>query len=134
VIDVGSSLRAVMEVGRDWSADRALEIARSIATDAGGDVDWDDEAGEEWVRVVRANRPIAVLLCARPLAFAVEEVADALRRACVDLEVIVVPAMDEPILTSDHDVLAALFGDRVLDSEAFAAESFSVEELWFATV
>ncbi|WP_433200402.1 hypothetical protein ACQP00_28715 [Dactylosporangium sp. CS-047395] len=95
-------------------------------------IDWDEGAGESWVRLIVDNAVVAYVSIVLPLVILER---DATRFSEPDSKVkkIVVEAMASRELSSAKEVLVATFGDSPrLDT--FNAEQFSADELWYATV
>lgn len=134
VIDVTSQLIAAM-IGRDdWSHGRVLGNARAISVRAMGYIDWDQDAGEEWIRIIVGARVCTFISTAVPLGFLSEASRGSLDVSACHFKIITVPDMNASVLACAPDVLRAAFGESAVDSPALDADCFSAEQLWFATV
>jgi hypothetical protein len=102
---------------------------------AGGRVDWDSEAGEEWGRILVGGEVVALLWFRGAFAFLGLSHADALSRVLEDYPVQweLVDDWDEARYRVDGMSLARLSGrDQI--SEAIYPAGFSANDLWWATV
>lgn len=134
MIDVTSQL-AVAVINRvGWSPERALDSARTISSQVRGDLDWDQDAGEEWVRVLLGVRVVALVSIVIPFGFILKASNANADFSASSLELVSVPDMDAPVLTCTPDALVAALGERTVSSPAVDVDGFSAEELWFATV
>lgn len=113
-----------------WNSGSALEVAEGLSRTLGAAVDWDGEAGEEWVRVLGGDRVEALLSTRIPLGIRVggpggdHPAAD----RCVWVEV---PSWDVPCLTVSDVVLRDVFGSVRTE---MLMSPFSVHDLWYATL
>jgi len=138
VIDVTANVASFSAGQAGWRRSQGAELAREAARGLGGELDWDEDAGEDWARVLTGGKVAALISLIGPLAVVIgtgarwqPPEADADAGAVV---VIKVPGLDAAVLRCDPGVLRAAFGDRVVDNPALDADAFSVSDLWFATV
>jgi hypothetical protein len=118
----------------NWSTDQMLATLRAISRVVDGStVDFDDEAGEEWGRVLR-NEPVVVLWTKGAFGFVdarYEAVLQLLRKQ--DVMPVPVVSWDQRMYSVDRASVRELFGRESL-SEAVNLAQLSANELWWATV
>lgn len=131
MINIDSDLAHATTVASDWSREAAHATASTLAISASARIDWDDGAGEQWLRILKAHRVIALVSVQVPLVIAEgpRRTADAPERVVV----IHVSDFDEPEIAASKETLASAFGSserfHILDTVGF-----SVNDLWYATV
>ncbi|WP_020392518.1 hypothetical protein [Kribbella catacumbae] len=133
MIDITEPLARLAGEGAPiWTSDVASVLAAKLARSVDGALDWDEDAGEEWLSVLTDGIRVAALSARLRLVLTIEGVPLE-SVAGQDVIAIVVPSFDDPILRSDLSALANAFGGeqmfRTLDTEKFSAN-----DLWFATV
>ncbi len=134
MIDVTSQL-VVSELRRvDWSPDRALDGARAVSARVRGYTDWDEDAGEGWIRILVGTEVLALVSVAVPIGFIREKSNEGLDLSMSGLDLIAVPHIDARVLTCTRDAIAEAFGESAASCLALDVRGFSAEELWFATV
>jgi hypothetical protein len=134
VIDLTSQIIAFVAALPSWSVEDSQRILEALSRGLELPVDWDEDAGEAWGRLVAANGIAALVSMAGPLVLVVNDLADEAAQSVGNAVAIVsVVAMDEPVFTCDATIMAAAFGKRV-GAPTLDAAGFSIEELWFATV
>ena len=154
MIDITATMESFIAGKAGWRRQRGAELARATARQLGGELDWDEDAGEDWARVLTGGKVAVLVSLTGPLAIVigdrtgwsgpeasknsgigeaagVDEVAGAGAGAVVVIEV---PELDATVLRCDPGVLRAAFGDRVVDNPALDADAFSAGDLWFCTV
>ena len=73
MIDIDDTLQLALDAASSWTSAAALNLARAIGED--GAIDWDDGAGESWIRVIdRDGRVVAFVSVDLPFVM-VEEAA-----------------------------------------------------------
>ena len=137
MIDVTAKMKSFIAAKAGWRPEQGKELAQVLARQFGDGLDWDEDAGEDWARVLEGEK-VTVLVCMTgPMAIVI---GDAASRVFVDtgdadaLVVIYVPEFDAVVLHCDAIVLRDAFGDRVWDNPALDTDAFSASELWFCTV
>jgi hypothetical protein len=131
-MNIDSSLLVAHEAAARWTAAAATDVARDLGGRRDAVIDWDEGAGESWVRIVAGRTVVAYVSTVLPLAI-IER--DAMLDGEPDSRIqwIVVAAMANPELSSNRAALEAAFGDSSrLDT--LNAERFSADDLWYATV
>ena len=69
MISIDESLRRAASAAAVWSPAAAREVAATLARSLGAKVDWDEGAGEEWLRVIDGPRFVALISVALPFVF-----------------------------------------------------------------
>jgi hypothetical protein len=69
-----------------------------------------------------------------PLLIVLARIAAEVADITTEWPTIVVPALDDEILSCDPQVLRTAFGDQVTHETLVNAERFSASDLWYATV
>ncbi len=98
----------------------------------GTETDWDEGAGEEWVRLLKNKELVAVVHQKMPLAFIRAESAS-LASTNTMLSVVSVPSFSRPVLNASFEALRKAFPNDVF-SEEFDGHGFSVGDLYWETV
>jgi predicted nucleic acid-binding protein len=115
-----------------WSSEAARDTATTLAHSSGGEVDWDEGAGEEWLRIIDGTRLIALVSTVLPLIFALRNKSES-EGFSEDVVVVPVDDFDAVQLSCSLAILSEAFGAserlRVLDPKRFSAN-----DLWYATV
>ncbi|KAB8189126.1 hypothetical protein FH608_040460 [Nonomuraea phyllanthi] len=127
--DIGDQVLSAVSKAAAWGPGAALSTAALLAPS--GSVDWDERAGESWVRALDDDEVTALVSIRLPLLLATP---DRLAGAALPAEVVAVAVgdLDEPALSCPETALAAAFGEAAvarLDSDAFSAT-----DLWYVTV
>jgi hypothetical protein len=133
MIDVTSQLALAALSRADWSPNRAIDLARMISSGMKGCTDWDQDAGEEWIRVLVGARVLALISIVVPFGFILETPIGDQGFSSSGLNLVAVPDMDVRVLTSTREALMAAFGELAVASPALDGDCFSAEELWFVT-
>lgn len=134
MIDITPQLEAFRASCSGWAPSRSKELADKIARLCTGSFDWDEDAGEDWSRILKRGRVSALIYMNGPLVILVGIQSAEVRRLTQELPVISVPSLGEVVLSSDPQTLRAVFGDQVWNNPALDPASFSAGELWFCTV
>ncbi len=131
--DLTEHLASFAAERRVWQQQRSLQAGQQISAWLEADLDWDEGAGEQWIRVREGERVVALIALTGPLIFIRKELIDSIE---VDdaFDLIPVPEMDAHVFDADPATLRLAFGDRAFSSPALDPRSFSAEELWFASV
>jgi hypothetical protein len=131
MIDITPQIRKFTAGKAAWAAEHSLAIATEIAHAIGASVDWDKGSGENWIRIICDTGVLALISALGPLAVLTEEVREV---HTAQLEAVIIPSIQDVILTADREALIQAFGDRIDRSSAFDPNCFSAEELWFVSV
>lgn len=135
-IDITAKLQLAQETGT-WSKGAFHDLLGQLAgVLAGGRVDWDHEAGENWGRILVKDEIAALLWLRGKFAFVGLRHADVLSRLLREHSVQseVVDDWDEPRFRIDRLSPLLQFSGRGQVSEAFDPGEFSANDLWWATV
>jgi hypothetical protein len=133
VIDVSDALARLGDPPITWREEVAVEIADYLAQSVGGAVDWDKEADEEWLSVLVCDARVAMVSATLRLIVAEERTSGDLQVLAQGGSVILVPSFDVPAIRCDIAMLGQAFGEEEKLRE-LEMETFSANDLWFATV
>jgi hypothetical protein len=133
MIDISATLVKAVLARAGWSETAAHDFFSSVALALLADIDWDEDAGEQWARFIRGDVVVAMAWVSAPLLIADSEVAADLGVMDVSELTVLVPSMQAVEITADRQCLFELFGDRA-HSVALDSACFSAEDLWYATV
>lgn len=114
-----------------WDSAAALAVAGDLGSGSQAQIDWDEGAGESWVRLVAAARVVALVSINFPLVLA-ERQAE-LGSIHSDVVTVIVDSLEDTNLSCSMDVLVSVFDDRAR-LEVLNPEHFSAYDLWYATV
>jgi hypothetical protein len=128
-----------------WDADELDQLLRSIQADLpSSQLEWDLDAGEEWVRILNAGEVDALIRAptsvSRSHRFAfvctTSAAAELLRPLFVRdrVEVVELADFELPTISVQVDDLAAFIGASPPPAYAFDANHFSANDLWFVSV
>ncbi|MDP9074418.1 MAG: hypothetical protein M3N98_09655 [Actinomycetota bacterium] len=109
-------------------------LERVVQAVKGSRADWDDDAGEEWGRILIGNLVIAYIHAGLPLVLARSSHSSYLKDATDDVDpiVIVVSDLRQPELSASEEVLQDLAHRQL--TNAIDPKKFSAMDLWFASV
>jgi len=117
------------------------QLVDSVATDPalqGMRVEWDQDAGEEWLRILKTSMVLGLVWVPGPLVVATSghhEIVDEVERlTATTVEQIAVPHLDSPVLCLQPDRLEELWPDREWPRNAIDPVCLSAHDLWYATV
>ncbi|MGW1767542.1 hypothetical protein ACWCQL_26225 [Streptomyces sp. NPDC002073] len=133
MIDVTDVLERLGDPPATWSEAVAVEIADLLARSAGGVVDWDKDADEEWVTVLVCDVRVAMVSVTLRLIVAEERLSGELPALAQGGMVILVPSFGASVMHCNISLLGRVFGDEGKFRE-LRMETFSADDLWFATV
>lgn len=132
-MDIAAQLLEAASRRTSWSIERASDLARTVAALVpGAEVDWDDDSGEEWARILVDRFVIALVRAQLPLVIVVRGEVGRLRALGSGVVVVIVDDMDTPRLSCRSDVISQVFPEREV-SPTLEPEAFSALDLWFAT-
>ena len=135
MIDIAPFLSRYSRDKATWNETTSLRAAELIASLADAEIDWDDDAGEEWSSVLTAERAIAYVSMVGPLVFIVEDVAMSLDEVSErSLNAVPIPSLDASVLQCEERALTEAFGPTAVGSRAVDPACFSAQDLWFATI
>ncbi|MFH9553552.1 hypothetical protein ACIBAH_02740 [Streptomyces sp. NPDC051445] len=133
MIDVSDALAQLGDPPVTWREEVAVEIADYLAQSVGGVVDWDKEADEEWLSILVRDARLAMVSTTLRLIVAEERTSGDFQVFTQDATMILVPSFDAPVIRCDIAVLVRVFGEEE-KLRALEMETFSANDLWFATV
>ncbi|MET9724365.1 hypothetical protein [Streptomyces zaomyceticus] len=133
MIDVSGKLARLTDPPVTWREEVAVEIADYLARSVGGVVDWDKESDEEWLSVLVRDTRVAMVSATLRLVVAEERISGDVQDLAKVGEVILVPSFDVAVLHCDIAALGRTFGEEE-KFRGLEMETFSANDLWFATV
>ncbi|MER6154972.1 hypothetical protein ABT147_05425 [Streptomyces sp. NPDC001868] len=133
MIDVSDVLARLVDPPVTWREEVPVEIADYLARSVGGVIDWDKEADEEWLSVLVRDARVAMVSTTLRLIVAEERILGDLQVLAQGGTVILVPSFDALVIRCDIAVLGRAFGEEEKLRE-LEIETFSANDLWFATV
>lgn len=133
MIDISETLAKASLARAEWPETSARNFFKTVAQALQADIDWDEDAGEQWARFIRGNAVVAMAWVPAPLLLAEAELASDLAVMTVGELLVLIPSLGAAEITADRQRLSDLFGERA-HSLAFDSACFSAEDLWYATV
>jgi hypothetical protein len=134
MIDIAPQLESFIRHKHGWSLERSVHVAAAIAAELKTRLNWDEDAGEDWARLLFKDQAGVMIYMAGPLVVTSSDVAAQVAVIASDVPVISVPTLDALVLTCDAQTLRAAFGNQVWENPALNPEHFSADELWFCTI
>ncbi|GAA2114363.1 hypothetical protein [Streptomyces synnematoformans] len=131
MIDIDATLRRASRGVSTWSPEAARASAALIASGPQVRIDWDESAGENWLRIVDETHVVALVSVAFP--FALIQKAPGVKRPEGEIVSVVVDGLDDVELECSSETLVEVYGNfdrlRTLNSGGFSAN-----DLWYVTV
>ena len=134
MIDLMPALNRVARCRATWSMKDAALVALTVLTKSRQlHVDWDHGAGERWIRLIAGSDVLVLVSTTVPIAFAVAPAAIWLDEMADRVEVVATVSLDTAQYKCNEGPLESLFQGSTA-SLGFSASSFSVMDLYYATV
>ncbi|WP_159062007.1 hypothetical protein [Streptomyces sp. WM6368] len=133
MIDISSVLESICGTGDKWVSGAAGAVAGDLARSIGADIDWDGDAGEEWLSLLVEDARVAIVSAELPLIVTLECHSFDSSAVSRGARIVAVSSFETPELCCDSAVLRRTFGEM----QAYGTlnpDSFSGNDLWFATV
>jgi hypothetical protein len=131
--DITNEIKAAFEKSTIWSPQKCHDYLRQILNRVSTGVeDWDKGAGENWARVLFESKPVAYINANLPLIFIRQDIANLLP-LFPDAIVLLFDDEDAELFLLERDIFSQ-WSQGKSDTGAFSPESFSVSDLWWATV
>jgi hypothetical protein len=132
MMNLDDTLRNAASASKSWSSRDAHKVASGLAHDSGGEVDWDEDAGEDWLRVVDGANLVALVSVMLPLVFLRNDF-NRPRTSIANVLTVPVDDFDTAEFKCSLGSLNEAFGlsDRL---SSLDLGGFSVNDLWYATV
>jgi hypothetical protein len=109
----------------------------SASAFAGLRCEWDQPAGEEWVRLLKTSMVLALLWVPGPLVIATtghHDIDDEIERVTgLAVEQVNVAHIDSPVLSLRVDVVGRIWPARDWPTGAIDPAALSAHDLWYAT-
>lgn len=139
--DISSALRQAFDRRASWSPREVRRLLEAVIAVPGAATfaDWDEDAGEDWARVVDDAGVVALVSARLPIVIARSSLITAgVLGLPPEPEVVPVDATDTSLLRADAEALSTAFPEieqALADNQtSFAREGFTADELWFLTV
>ena len=136
VIDVTEAFIRALERGT-WPVETLVDTVPTDANLPGMRIEWDRDAGEDWLRILKTSMVLALVWVRGPLVIATSghhEIVDEVERLTgATFEQVAVPHLDSPVLTVRADRLGDLWPDREWPAGAVDPACLSAHDLWYAT-
>ena len=136
--DVTDSFLRARERGAWPVADVVAGLPASTAPAfAGLRCEWDADAGEDWVRLLKTSMVLALLWVPGPLVIATtghHDIDDEIERLIgMTVEQVNVAHIDSPVLSLRPDAIQQIWPDRDWPTGAIDCAAMSAHDLWYAT-
>jgi hypothetical protein len=132
MIDISGVVTSVTNGSDGWAPERAVDAASQLAEAVHASVDWDRDAGEGWISLLRGGRRVAMLSAVYPIAFVAGEASiDVQSIEQFGIGIVRVESFDDEVLVCDPAVLSAAFA---VTEANLPRSGFSANDLWFATI
>lgn len=99
--------------------------------------EWDQAAGEDWIRLLKTSMVLALLWVPGPLVIATtghHDIDDEIERVTgLAVEQINVAHIDSPVLSLRADAIGQIWEDREWPTGAVDPAALSAHDLWYAT-
>ena len=130
-MNISEILEQAAALATDWTAEAAVGVASSLKPPQSV-IDWDAGAGEAWARVISDYRVVALVSTKLPLVLTTlgQDVRVAVREG---VAVIALQSFESSELSCPSIALADVFGSSAR-LDMLDPESFSANDLWYATV
>lgn len=132
MIDITPQLRSFAAAKASWATGRSVKIAKALGRVSVARIDWDEDAGENWIRVITGVNVIAMVSTLGPLVIVSEEIAEMVNTD--QFEAVIVSNMEDATLAADIGTLVEAFDRRIDLSPALDPACFTANELWFVSV
>ncbi|MEU8242221.1 hypothetical protein AB0C07_28550 [Actinoplanes missouriensis] len=112
-----------------WTDKDALDMAMTLIDGTPFTMDWDADAGEEWISLLDDTARIGMISTSRPVAVLAEDREPlGARAARFAVHSVTVPSFTSQVFVGSDTDLRAAFGSAV------DVTPFSANDLWFATI
>jgi hypothetical protein len=121
-----------------WPMPRLVDAVSTDPTLQGMRVDWDESAGEEWLRILKTSMVLGLVWVPGPLVIATSghhEIVDEVERWTeTSVEQVAVPHLDSPVLRLQVQHIGDVWPGLEWPVDAIDPECLSAHDLWYATV
>jgi hypothetical protein len=136
VIDVTETFVRARDRGT-WPVETLVDAVPTDPNLSGMRIEWDRDAGEDWLRVLKTSMVLALVWVPGPLVIATSghhEIVDEVERLTgTTVEQVAVPHLDSPVLAVRADRLGDLWPGREWPTGAVDPACLSAHDLWYAT-
>jgi hypothetical protein len=120
-------------VRHSWGTEQIRQVLECVGRTApSGKIELDEEAGENWARVVLGSSVVCLLSVKCPLAIVIEQYLPRFSECVSNVIVVSVRAMESEDYTASHETVRRLRGAE--PPVEFNPRRFSMDQLWWATV
>ena len=122
-----------------WAVDTVISALPGSESPAfqGLRCEWDQDAGEEWIRLLKTSMVLALLWVPGPLVIATtghHDIDDEIERLTgLTVEQVNVAHIDSPVLSLRADAIRQIWPDRDWPTGALDPAAMSAHDLWYAT-
>jgi hypothetical protein len=121
-----------------WPVARLVEAVSHDPALLSMRVDWDEAAGEDWLRILKTSMVLGLVWVPGPLVIATSghhEIVDEVERLTgTTVRQVAVPHLDSPVLCLQTDRVGEIWPGRDWPAEAVDPTCLSAHDLWYATV
>jgi hypothetical protein len=134
--DVTDALLAARRHG-PWPVQTLVDAVATDPALSGMRVEWDESAGDEWLRILKTSMVLGLVWVPGPFVIATSghhEIVDEVERLTgTTVEQVAVPHLDSPVLCLRPDRLTEVWPDGQWPVGAIDPECLSAHDLWYAT-
>jgi hypothetical protein len=121
-----------------WPVETVIAaLPGTAAAFAGLRCEWDEPAGEEWIRLLKTSTVLALLWVPGPLVIATtghHDIDDEIERVTgLTVEQVNVAHIDSPVLGLRPDAIGQIWPDREWPTGSVDPAAMSAHDLWYAT-
>ncbi|MEV4420723.1 hypothetical protein AB0L40_12215 [Patulibacter sp. NPDC049589] len=138
--DITEALARATTLAASWTVDSVHAATRRLAaaSDSRLTIDWDDDAGEDWARLLDGPTVVALISAQIPLLIVSDSLPKPALSTTDEFVVLTVGEMDTAALSANVEVLRSAFPQiwalSLADGGGLSPDRFSPDELWFLTV
>ncbi len=137
--DITASLRWAVANAKQWSREEVRRVLTEfVRAGSHRSLDWDEDAGEAWGRVVDDEGVVVMVSARMPLIVVRDSAARNASRSGWGAEMVSVTSLEDEHLKVDKAALVEAFPELAaqLDNEVpeFSPDHFAAQDLWFLTV
>lgn len=122
-----------------WPVERIVEglVDAQHGAFAGLRCEWDADAGEDWIRLLKTSMVLALVWVPGPLVIATtghHDLDDEIQQLTgVQVEEVNVAHIDSPVLSLRPDAISTIWPDREWPTGSVDPAALSAHDLWYAT-
>jgi hypothetical protein len=120
-----------------WPVDSVIAALPGAGSLAELRCEWDKDAGDDWIRLLRTSMVLALVWVPGPLVIATSghhALVDEIERVtATTVEQVTVAHLDAPVIAIRPDRLQEIWPDREWPGGSVDAAAMSAHDLWYAT-